>query len=329
MLKGHCFILWPGRCGSNLALTESPAAWWPCCLAGRIPICSSAYLTLTSKKYECSDRRSWYKECSPWQLLNSVRLNGSPKERTVTLVRQGVLRARVAQALPPPRRPGTYCLELQYVAGGQTSPTTRGCHLLTSHRLSEIWSCYYLDWYLRKTRSATRSGAGDSDAGTFPSESVPSLCPSMVRGHGVAGGFAFQVWNIIEVVTTHHLSPLMPSHPCWLVAAWLSSGSPGKQHFLAVISSHLPHQWAQPALAGRWEGCLVSLLLLGVKLDESLVGEEWETPVFPLTVKGGMFYIFLICVLISLVSEEKKSCKRNTPELATGGAGETPQLYRF
>lgn len=109
-------------------------------------------------------------------------------------------------------------------------------------------------------------------------------------GNGMAGGFAFYVWNIIEVVTSHYLTPLMLSHPCWLAAAWLSSASPGKQHFLSIIASHLPHQWAQPSLARRWESCLLSLLLLGVKLDKSLVGEERETPVFPLTMKGGIFY---------------------------------------
>lgn len=163
-----------------------------------------------------------------------------------------MLGTRVAEALSPLLCPCTYCLVLQHVAGGQASPTSWDCHLLTSHQLSEIWSCYYLVWSLRKIRSTARSGPGDSESGTFPSESVLSPCPSTVWEHGAVGGFAFQVRNITEVVTTHHLIPLTPSHPCWLAAAWLSSGSPEKQHFLAIISSHLPHRHAQPSLAGIW-----------------------------------------------------------------------------
>lgn len=48
----------------------------------------------------------------------------------------------------------------------------------------------------------------------------------MVQGHGVVGGFVFQEWNIIEVVTTHRLIPLVPSRPHWLAAARFCSGPP-------------------------------------------------------------------------------------------------------
>lgn len=119
----------------------------------------------------------------------------------------------------------------------------------------------------------------------FSSESVLSLCPSRLRGHGVVGGFG--------VIITHHLIPLSPFHLCWLVVAWLGSGFPGKQHFLAIISLHLPHQWAQPSQMGDGRGRLSRFPPApGCKTRQVLVGEEWETPVFLLAVKGGMFSIF-------------------------------------
>jgi len=132
-----CFVTW---CGSSLALRGSPAAWWPCCLTGSVSSRSSTYLILTSRKCECSGSRSWCK-CSPQQLLDSVRLTRSQTERTAALVRQGVLRAGAARASPPPLRPRTRCLGPQCTAGCQAGPPAWGCHLLTSHQLSEVWSC--------------------------------------------------------------------------------------------------------------------------------------------------------------------------------------------
>lgn len=63
----------------------------------------------------------------------------------MALVRWGMLGTRVAQGFTPLLRPCAYCLVLQHVAGGQAGPPSWDCHLLTSHRLSEIWSRYYLD----------------------------------------------------------------------------------------------------------------------------------------------------------------------------------------
>lgn len=63
------------------------------------------------------------------------------------------------------------------------------------------------------------------------------------------------------------------------------------------------------------------------KTRQVLVGEEWETPVFLLAVKRGMFSIFWFVRESILFQRKKMSHKRNRLEFVTEDAAQTSQSY--